>query len=202
MNKALNSLPLISIITPVYNSEQCVSYTIKSVLDQTYENWEMLLVDDCSTDKSLEIIRNYAQLDPRIKVFKNINNSKAFETRNVALRNAKGSFIAFLDSDDIWHPSKLEMQLEFMQINNYAFTYTAFTRFVGSPSNTDKIINIVDKVSYNYLLGNSVIATSSVIINKNIFGYFEMQDVYYDDFLYFRMRYFTSHEMANRAANN
>ena len=177
------SSPVISIITPVYNSGKYVDATINSVLCQTYQNWELLLVDDCSTDNSFEIISNYAQLDARIRVFRNISNSKAYETRNCALRNAKGSFIAFLDSDDIWHPSKLQVQLEFMKTNNYSFTYTAFARFVGSPIITDKIIDVVHKVSYNYLLGNSVIATSSVMIDKNITGYFEMQNVYYDDFV-------------------
>ena len=183
MNNELNLLPLISIITPVFNSEKYICETINSVLDQTYNNWELLIVDDCSDDSSFELVSRYAQLDSRIKVFKNKNNSKAFETRNVALRNASGNFIAFLDSDDIWHKNKLKMQLEFMLINNYSFTYTAFSRFEGSPSNNNKIINIVDKVSYKYLLGNSVIVTSSVMINKDSFGYFEMQNVYYDDFV-------------------
>lgn len=183
MNKPLISLPLISIITPVYNSDQFISHTINSVLNQTYENWELLLVDDCSSDKSLEILLSYAHLDSRIKVFKNKINSKAFESRNVALRNAKGSFIAFLDSDDLWIKDKLELQVKFMLNNNYVFTYTAFSRFKGFPNNNEKIIRIVDKVSYRYLLGNSVIVTSSVMINKNELGYFEMKNVYYDDFV-------------------
>jgi teichuronic acid biosynthesis glycosyltransferase TuaG len=179
----MNSSPLISIITPVFNTEKYVEDTINSVLNQTYQNWELLLVDDCSSDNSFEIISNYGNSDPRIKLFKNKTNSKAFETRNVALRNAKGSFIAFLDSDDIWHQNKLEMQLEFMLANNYSFTYSAFSRFDYSPSDTEKVINVVDKVSYNYLICNSVIATSTVMLNKDVLGYFEMRNVYYDDFV-------------------
>ncbi len=183
MNNELNILPLISIITPVFNSEKYIRDTINSVINQTYYNWELLIVDDCSQDCSFDIISKYAHSDSRIKVFKNKFNSKAFETRNVALRNAKGMYIAFLDSDDIWHPNKLMMQFEFMQLNNYSFTYTAFTRFKEVPNNYNKIIKIIDKVSYEYLLGNSVIVTSSVMINKDRLGYFEMKNVYYDDFV-------------------
>lgn len=175
--------PLVSIITPVFNTEKYITDTIDSVLNQTYENWELLLVDDCSSDRSFELISDYAQLDTRIRVFNNKINSKAFETRNVALRHAKGSFIAFLDSDDIWHHKKLEMQLKFMLDGNYFFSYTAFARFKGTPSDDDKVINVVDKVTYNYLIGNSVITTSSVMINKDVLGHFEMQNVYYDDFV-------------------
>ncbi len=181
MNKVNSTRVLVSIITPVYNSENFVADTIESVLKQSYENWELLLVDDCSYDGSFKIINKYAKEDSRIKVFSNIVNSKAFESRNVALRNAKGRYIAFLDSDDLWHSNKLKLQIEFMQKNNYPFTYTAFSRFINNPL-SNKPVFLKNKVSYKSLLSNSIIATSSVMIDKKYIAYFEMENVYYDDF--------------------
>ena len=123
---AVTDYGLVSIIMPNYNSERYLNETIKSVLWQTYQNWELLFVDDCSSDKSLEIIRSYK--DDRIKVFKLETNSGAAAARNYALREAAGKWIAFLDSDDIWLPQKLEKQLHFMLENKYDITYTSYLR--------------------------------------------------------------------------
>ncbi|HIZ20238.1 MAG TPA: glycosyltransferase family 2 protein [Firmicutes bacterium] len=120
---------LVSIITPSYNTARFVKETIQSVLAQTYPHWEMLIVDDCSTDGSADTIREIIQeyQDPRIRLFVNKVNSGAAVSRNRALREAKGRWIAFLDSDDLWAPDKLEKQLQFMQENGCAFSYTAYT---------------------------------------------------------------------------
>ena len=112
---------LVSIIMPSYNTAKFISKTIESVLEQTYKNWELLIVDDCSTDNTDEIVSKYD--DDRIIYLKNKKNSGAAVSRNKALKNAKGKWIAFLDSDDLWLPEKLERQLKFMVQNNYAFTY-------------------------------------------------------------------------------
>ena len=112
---------LVSIIMPSYNTARFISKTIESVLEQTYKNWELLIVDDCSTDNTDEIVSKYD--DDRIIYLKNKKNSGAAVSRNKALKNAKGKWIAFLDSDDLWLPEKLERQLKFMVQNNYAFTY-------------------------------------------------------------------------------
>lgn len=109
---------------PSYNSEKYIKDSIESVLKQTYPFWELLIVDDCSTDKTVEIIKSFK--DERIKFFQNKINSGAALSRNWALREAKGKWIAFLDSDDMWFPTKLEEQLQFMQDNNYYFTYTDY----------------------------------------------------------------------------
>ncbi len=106
---------LVSIIMPNYNGEKYLKETIESVLLQTYANWELLFVDDCSTDNSLKIVKSYG--DPRIKVFQNDTNSGAAVSRNLALRKAMGKWIAFLDSDDVWFSEKLEKQLAFMVDN-------------------------------------------------------------------------------------
>ncbi len=116
---------LVSIIAPSYNTAKYIDETIQSVLRQTYTNWEMIIVDDCSTDNTDEIVKLYLS-DTRIKYLKNEKNSGAAVSRNYALREAKGKWIAFLDSDDLWMPEKLEKQVSFMQINRYYFSYTHY----------------------------------------------------------------------------
>ena len=115
---------LVSIIMPSYNTASFISKTIESVLNQTYKNWELLIVDDCSTDDTDEIVSKYN--DKRIVYLKNEKNSGAAISRNRALRNAKGKWIAFLDSDDLWHPTKLEKQIKFMKKNGHFFSYTSY----------------------------------------------------------------------------
>lgn len=116
---------LVSIIMPSYNTAQYISKTIQSVLNQTYIDWELIIVDDCSTDNTDEIIEPYLT-DLRIRYIKNDINSGAAISRNRALREAKGKWIAFLDSDDLWESQKLEKQVTFMKKNGYAFSYTDY----------------------------------------------------------------------------
>lgn len=115
---------LVSIIMPSYNTGKYISKSIQSVLDQTYENWELIIVDDCSTDNTDEAVANFS--DPRIRYLKNESNSGAAVSRNRALREAKGKWIAFLDSDDLWHREKLQKQIDFMNANGYCFSYTNY----------------------------------------------------------------------------
>lgn len=114
---------LVSIITPTYNCGRFIAETIDCVLAQTYQNWEMLIVDDCSTDNTYQIVSEYISKDARIKYLSLETNSGAAVARNTALRMANGRWIAFLDSDDLWEPEKLERQIAFMKENNYAFSY-------------------------------------------------------------------------------
>lgn len=114
---------LVSIITPTYNCGNFISKTIQSVMSQSYTNWELIIVDDCSTDNTEEIVNKYCSADKRIKYYQLKRNSGAAEARNLALRLASGKWIAFLDSDDLWLPSKLESQINFMTETGYSFTY-------------------------------------------------------------------------------
>lgn len=116
---------LVSIITPSYNTAKFIAETIDRVRLQTYTNWEMIIVDDCSTDDTDTVIEGYLE-DIRIKYFKNKRNFGAAVSRNKALREAKGRWIAFLDSDDLWQPDKLEKQIQFMEDNSYHFSYTNY----------------------------------------------------------------------------
>ncbi len=113
---------LVSIIMPSFNTGRFISETIRSVINQTYSNWELLIVDDCSTDDTDNVVASFS--DHRIKYMKNDHNCGAAVSRNWALREAKGEWIAFLDSDDLWYPLKLEKQILFMQENKYYFTCT------------------------------------------------------------------------------
>lgn len=115
---------LVSVIMPSYNTAEYIKQSIQSVIDQTYTNWELIIVDDCSTDNTDEIVKSID--DDRIIYLKNEKNSGAAVSRNRALKEAKGKWIAFLDSDDLWLPEKLEKQLHFMKSNGYAFSYTDY----------------------------------------------------------------------------
>ena len=132
---------LVSIITPNYNCAQFISDTIKSVQAQTYLNWELLIQDDCSTDGTVEEVLLFAENDSRIKYECNQKNSGAAITRNNALRRAKGRWIAFLDSDDLWLPEKLEHQLKFMAENKYAFSYTGYKEMDNDGKDTGVFIS-------------------------------------------------------------
>ena len=114
---------VVSIITPTFNCGKFIVETIDSILSQTYAKWELIISDDCSTDNTKEVIKPYLEKDTRIKYICNVKNSGAAVTRNNALRVAKGKWIAFLDSDDLWEPTKLEKQIKFMEENGYAFSY-------------------------------------------------------------------------------
>lgn len=121
----MKNLGLVSIVMPSYNTGSYIEQSIKSVLAQTYPYWELIIVDDCSTDDTDKVIAKYLS-DSRIIYLKNATNSGAAVSRNYALREAKGKWIAFLDSDDLWLPEKLEKQLSFMEDNGYKFTYTDY----------------------------------------------------------------------------
>lgn len=120
----MNNYGLVSIISPCYNCGDFIAQTIQSVIDQTYDNWELLIVDDCSTDDSAKIVSGFD--DSRIKYHKLEKNSGAAIARNLALKMAKGRWIAFLDCDDLWDTEKLERQLAFMNENSAAFSYTNY----------------------------------------------------------------------------
>lgn len=161
------SSELISIITPVYNSEKYLSTTIESVISQTYENWEMLLVDDCSTDHSAEIICKYARTDSRIKYVMLEQNGGAAVARNKGLELTKGRYIAYLDADDVWLPMKLEKQLAFMKVNHIVFSCCDYERIEEDGKPIGKIVHMPKTIKYEQLLRNTIIQTVGVIVDLN-----------------------------------
>lgn len=161
---------LVSIITPVYNCEKLLSKTIECVINQTYKNWELILVDDCTPDNSAEVIKKYIKKDKRIRYFKLDKNSGAAIARNKGLKESLGRFIAYLDADDLWKNDKLEKQVRFMLNNKYAFTCTDYEKIDEEGKSLNKIIKIPKKINYNQYLRNTIIQTVGVMVDTNITG--------------------------------
>ena len=165
----------VSIIMPSYNTAAHIGRTIESVLAQTYTDWELLIVDDCSTDDTDEVVARYT--DPRIRYMKNEKNSGAALSRNRALREAEGRYIAFLDSDDLWEPNKLSCQLRFMQEKGYAFSYTDYRVIYTDGTLADHIITGPNKVSKWKLYCYCYFFTSTVLYDRDIVGLIQIEDV-------------------------
>lgn len=167
--------PLVSIVTPVFNTELYLEDCLNSVLAQTYQNWEMILVDDCSTDTSVEIAARFSEKDSRFKLLKNQVNQGSGITRNLGIDFAKGTYLCFLDSDDRWKPNKLELQIDFMRRNNYSFSFGSY-EFIDEKNNQIKRPNIVteEPVDYQFLLKKTEIFTSTVMLNLDKIGKFRM----------------------------
>lgn len=163
-------MSLVSIITPVYNSEKYIEGTIESVQAQTHTNWEHILVDDCSSDNSKAIIESYQEQDPRIKYYGLQENSGAGMARNKGIEFAKGKYIAFLDSDDVWYPEKLEKQLHFMEQNNYHFTFTDYDQINEAGQRLSKVLKCKPIVTYKNALYKNPIGCLTVIYDVDFFG--------------------------------
>ncbi|WP_027339026.1 glycosyltransferase family 2 protein [Halonatronum saccharophilum] len=161
---------LISIVTPLYNSEDYISKTIESVLGQTHQNWELIIVDDCSSDNGVQIVRKYQKQDSRIKLIELKKNSGSAVARNTAIREADGRYIAFLDSDDLWHPQKLEKQIKFMKDNNYAFSFTKYQHMTEESNLVNKYINVPERLSYRRALLINPIGCLTVIYDTKQLG--------------------------------
>ncbi|HOP99635.1 MAG TPA: glycosyltransferase family 2 protein [Acetivibrio clariflavus] len=164
----------VSVIIPVYNSEKYISKTLDSVLNQTYRLLEIIVVDDCSKDSSEQIIRNYAKYYSNILYHKFNQNYGAAVARNKALELSKGRFVAFLDSDDIWYPNKLEKQLELMKEKSAAICYTAIEMIDEEGNLIKGKREVKETIDYKFLLRNTMIATSTVVIDRRITGDFKM----------------------------
>lgn len=156
---------LVSIIVPVYNSEDFLAAAIESVRRQTYPNWELLLVDDCSTDASADIIRRYAERDDRIHYILLPTNSGAAVARNTGLHSSRGRFIAYLDADDLWYPRKLERQLAFLQENKVYFSCCAYDKIEQDGTPLYKSVYMPSTMNYHQLLKNTIIQTVGVIVD-------------------------------------
>ena len=162
----MNDINLVSIIVPVYNAEEYLDYTINSVLNQTYQNFELLLVDDCSTDKSKKIYNKYKE-DKRVIWIEQTENCGAASARNRGVERAAGRYICYIDADDLWKKEKLEKQIEFMEKSGCTFSFTGyeFADANGKPLGT--IVNVPKKINYKQALKNTTIFTSTVMFDMN-----------------------------------
>jgi teichuronic acid biosynthesis glycosyltransferase TuaG len=168
---------LVSIITPSYNSSKFIKDCVNSVFSQTYKNWEMIIVDDCSEDNSKEIISELSTKDKRIKPIFLEKNVGAAEARNTAIRQSKGKYVAFLDSDDLWNPKKLEIQLSFMNKNEIVFSYTNYQLMSENGEDISNFISAPEKMTYDSYLKNTIIGCLTVIIDREKSGEFEMPNI-------------------------
>lgn len=164
--------PLVSIIMPSYNAERYIAQSIESVIAQTYDNWELLITDDCSSDKTVDIVKEYCAKDNRINLLDPKKHHGIAVTRNLSIERAKGRFIAFLDSDDIWKIDKLEKQVDYMLDNDVAFTYSSYEIIdhQGNPKN--KIVPDASVMNYNKYLRNTIICCGTVVLDRQKVGDF------------------------------
>ena len=168
---------LVSIIMPSYNCGTYVEQTIHSVQAQTYQNWEIIFVDDCSKDDTIKHVLELREKDARIKLFQNHSNSGAAISRNTALREAKGRWIAFLDSDDLWAPTKLEKQVRFMEENGYAFSYTEYQEMDADGNLTGVIISGPKRVTKRGMYNFCWPGCLTVMYDASKIGLIQIEDI-------------------------
>ena len=174
---------LISIIMAAYNTEKTIEQAINSVLCQTYTNFELLVVNDCSTDRTAEWVKSIAAKDSRVRLISNVKNNGVSYTRKHGLEEAKGDWIAILDSDDAWEPEKLEKQIELQRRTNadLLFTGSAFMDSEGHP--IDWYLHAPKEVTYRQLLKQNVLSNSSALVRKELYAkYYAIGDGMHEDF--------------------
>ncbi|MEX3745330.1 MULTISPECIES: glycosyltransferase family 2 protein [Lysinibacillus] len=162
--------PLVSIITPSFNSSRFIEDTVSSVLNQTYPHFELIIVDDCSKDNSWEMITAFSKSDVRIKIYQLEKNSGAAAARNYGIQAANGKYLAFLDSDDLWDQHKLEVQVKFMESNNYTFSFTNYNMIDEKGNTLNKTVTCPSVIDYNSLLKNTTIGCLTVMLNIEQLG--------------------------------
>ncbi len=167
---------LVSIITPSYNSAPFIAETINSILNQTYSNWELLITDDCSTDNTIEIVKQYIEKDSRVKLFQLDKNQGAGICRNNSIKEAKGKYIAFCDSDDLWMPQKLEKQLAFMEQKDCTLSYSSYMT-CDEESNITGIVVCNKEISYKDIKHDDGIGCLTAIYDCEKTGKIYMPDL-------------------------
>ena len=161
---------LVSIITPTFNAQKYIRATIESVQNQSYQNWEMILVDDASTDQTVSIIKEFAANDNRIKLTELSKNSGNGFARNVALEKATGKYIAYLDADDLWFPMKLEKQIAFLKTNNLPFTFSFYDCIDEEGNNLNRRVEAPVNLTYNQLFFCNYVGNLTAIYDVDFFG--------------------------------
>lgn len=161
--------PLVSIIMPAFNVERYVSESIESVISQTFQDWELIIIDDCSTDRTFEIASNFAKGDERIQALMNELNFGGAQTRNKGIEVAKGKYIAFLDSDDLWLPNKLAEQIAFMEERSLSFSYSSYLN-IDAEGKILSRVSVPPKVSFNSMVYHNYIGCLTAIYDQSKLG--------------------------------
>lgn len=175
---------LCSVVMPAYNSEKYIAEAIESVIKQTYTNWELLIINDCSTDNTEEIIKSYLQKDTRIKLIKQKENQGVANARNTGIEKAKGRYIAFLDADDYWNKEKLQKQIQILQTSNADITYTAYlmideTGKTIKKRSVKKTLKLKDLLKENSIIFSSVVCKKESLMDKNF-----KSEWYHEDYIF------------------
>lgn len=170
-------LPLVSIIIPIYNSEKFIAESVESVQKQTYHNWEIILVDDCSTDNSVSIAVAMLQKDIRIQLHQLSINSGTGVARNFGVLKASGRYISFLDADDLWKPDKLQKQLDFMVANNLPFTFSFYDCMNEKGESLNKRVEAPQNLSYRQLFFCNYVGNLTGIYDVSYFGKIEISPI-------------------------
>lgn len=163
--RVFNMQDMVTIVTPSWNSEKYIENTIKSVQAQTYKNWEMIIVDDCSTDRTVEIVKGISEKDSRVKVLVQDKNGGAAKARTRAMLAGEGRYVAYLDADDIWKPKKLEKQIAFMKEKDCGFSCTTYEVIDDEGNPKNKIIHMLPKVDYRGFLTNNLLQTVGIMVD-------------------------------------
>lgn len=175
--------PLASIVVPMYNAEPYIQKTIKSVLDQTFTDWELIIIDDGSKDKSLSIAKEYEKKENRIHVYANDGNHGVSYTRNRAIALAKGKYIALLDADDLWHPDKLLKQIPFMEEHNYEVSYCSYQKMTVDEE-MKGLIKVPKKMNYRTLLKGCLINCITGVFLREKFSHIQFKDTKVEDYIF------------------
>ena len=162
--------PLVSIIIPCFNSEKFIAETVRSVQNQTYNNWEIIVVDDCSSDNTVALILEMAKTDNRIHFFQLAENSGTGVARNKGLSNANGRYISFLDADDLWKPNKLDKQVEFLIKQNLPFTFSFYDCIDEEGKSLHKTVECPKLLTYKQLFFCNYVGNLTGIYDVNYFG--------------------------------
>lgn len=173
--------PLVSIIMPAYNAERFIKESVESVINQSYKNWELLVINDSSKDSTKSIVESYMEKDSRIKLLNQDVNKGVVEARNRGIRESEGKYIAFLDSDDLWSANKLQIQIEYMLSNKVYMTYTEYS-YIDEAGNYIKNIPVPKTLNYKLALRGNQIGCLTVILDKEKIGYFQMPNLKHEDY--------------------
>lgn len=176
--------PLVSIITPCYNSADFITKTLDSVIEQTHKNWELLIIDDKSKDKTCEVVESFMLKHANIRLVKLAENGGVANARNVGLDEAKGKYVAFLDSDDIWLNEKLAIQVAYMETNELEMTFCAYKRINEAGDIISRKIQVPFSVNYNQLLYHNVIIFTTSMVLRNTIGDLKFKKVGHEDWVF------------------
>lgn len=161
---------MVSIITPMFNSDAFISDTIHSILNQTYTNWELILIDDNSSDNTLQIVESFISQNPNIKLLKNTKNQGAAVSRNLGIKAAKGDFIAFLDADDLWKPNKLQTQIQFMKLNKCDVCFASYDLINEKGKPLNKCVKALPVLTYKKLLKSNYLGNLTGMYHAKVIG--------------------------------